>query len=101
MQKSRLPAVAVLWLGTTAIVFAANTDRPEKPIIVTATRTAQTADASLASVTVITRRILNASRRGLSRFIARCAGINISNNGGAGKTTSVSCAAPNPIMFWS
>ena len=52
MQKCRLSALAVLWLGTTTTVFAANADHQEKPVIVTATRTAQTADASLASVTV-------------------------------------------------
>lgn len=90
MQKSRLPAVAVLWLGTTAIVFAANTDRPEKPIIVTATRTAQTADASLASVTVITRKDIERQQaRSIQDLLRGVPGINISNNGGAGKTTSV------------
>lgn len=90
MQKSRLPAVAVLWLGTTAIVFAANTDRPEKPIIVTATRTAQTTDASLASVTVITRKDIERQQaRSIQDLLRGVPGINISNNGGAGKTTSV------------
>ncbi|MEK7844616.1 MAG: TonB-dependent receptor, partial [Pseudomonadota bacterium] len=80
----------MLWLGTTAIVFAANTDRPEKPIIVTATRTAQTTDASLASVTVITRKDIERQQaRSIQDLLRGVPGINISNNGGAGKTTSV------------
>ena len=90
MQKCRFPAMAVLWFGTAATVFAANADHQEKPVIVTATRTAQTADASLASVTVITRKDIERQQaRSIQDLLRGVPGVSISNNGGAGKTTSV------------
>ena len=82
--------MAVLWFGTAATVFAANADHQEKPVIVTATRTAQTADASLASVTVITRKDIERQQaRSIQDLLRGVPGVSISNNGGAGKTTSV------------
>ncbi len=50
MKKRCMPAAALLRLSSHS-AFATELD----PIIVTATRTAQTADETLASVTVITR----------------------------------------------
>ena len=90
MQKCRLSALAVLWLGTTPTVFAANANHQEKPVIVTATRTAQTADASLASVTVITRKDIERQQvRSIQDLLRGVPGVNIVNQGGAGKATFV------------
>ena len=47
--------LAVLGTACAIIQISYAADRQQSPIIVTATRTAETADESLASVTVITR----------------------------------------------
>ena len=58
--------------------------------VVTATRTAQSADAALASVSVITRQdIERLQAQSLPDVLRGVAGLTISNNGGAGKATSV------------
>ena len=58
-------------------------------IIVTATRTAQTADATLASVTVITLEDLETARaQTIVEVLQNVAGIHISRSGGIGKSTS-------------
>nr|VFJ68531.1 MAG: vitamin B12 transporter [Candidatus Kentron sp. FM]VFJ71634.1 MAG: vitamin B12 transporter [Candidatus Kentron sp. FM]VFK17381.1 MAG: vitamin B12 transporter [Candidatus Kentron sp. FM] len=60
------------------------------PIIVTATRTARTADETLAPVTVITREDIETQQaQSLQDIFRTVAGMTISNNGGPGKTTSV------------
>src|SRR3990170_5839121 len=57
--------------------------------VVTASRTAQSADATLASVTVITRQdIARLQAQSLPDVLRGVAGLTISNNGGAGKATS-------------
>ena len=55
MQKNQSAAHALLWLGLAGTNAALAAAQQEKPVIVTATRTAQTADSALASVTVISR----------------------------------------------
>ena len=61
----------------------------QNPIIVTATRTAQKADESLASVTVISRDDLEQSQaRTLVEVLQKEAGFHISRNGGPGKSTN-------------
>ncbi len=61
-----------------------------EPVVVTATRTAQTADETLASVQVITREQIERSQAGdvagLLRFLA---GVDVARNGGPGQATSV------------
>ncbi len=58
--------------------------------VITATRIAQSADATLASVSVITRRDLERLQaQSLPEVLRGVAGLTISNNGGAGKMTSV------------
>lgn len=90
MQKSRLTAISILWLSTICHSAAANIENQEKPVIVTATRTAQTADSALASVTVITRKDIEQQQaRSVQDLLRGVAGISISNNGGMGKTSSV------------
>ncbi|SFI29114.1 TonB-dependent vitamin B12 receptor [Nitrosomonas sp. Nm34] len=92
MQKCRSSAMAVLWLGTATTaattVLAENIDHPGKPIIVTATRTAQTTEESLASVTVISRKDIERQQaRSLEDLFRGVLGINVNNNGGPGKGT--------------
>ncbi len=63
---------------------------PQDAVVVTATRTAQTADDTLASVTVITRRdIERLQTRSVEDLLRGELGVSISNNGGPGKATSV------------
>ncbi len=66
------------------------TDEILPDVVVTATRTAQSAEATLASVSVITRRdIEQLQAQSLSDVLRGVAGLTFSNNGGAGKATSV------------
>ena len=60
------------------------------PIVVTASRTSETADDSLASVSVITReQIKNSGAREVADLLKFEAGIDISKNGGPGSLTNV------------
>ena len=60
------------------------------PIVITATRTARTADESLASVTVITREeIIQTQAQSITAILRKQAGISITNNGGTGKLSSI------------
>lgn len=78
---------AAILLAAIPPAFAENT-LPD--IVVTATRTAQSADATLASVSVITRQdIGRLQAHSLTDVLRGVAGLTISNNGGAGKSTSV------------
>jgi len=62
----------------------------QSPIIVTATRTAQTVDDSLASVTVITaEQIKQQQPNDLRDLLSSISGIDMTNSGGAGKATSM------------
>ena len=62
----------------------------QSPIIVTATRTAQTADETLASVTVITEeQIKQKQPNDLRELLTAISGIDMINNGGMGKATSM------------
>ena len=59
-------------------------------IVVTATRTARTADETLAATTVITRRDIERSQAtSVQDLLQGLAGVSIANSGGAGKATSV------------
>ncbi|MDT8451640.1 MAG: TonB-dependent receptor [Gammaproteobacteria bacterium] len=85
MKKYCLPAAAWLLLGTQS-AFATELG----PIIVTVTRTAQTADETLAAVTVITRKeIEHLQPAQLTDLLRNRAGITVSDNGPFGKTSSV------------
>ena len=54
MNRYHFPVVVVLYLSIVGVALAGN-DEQRKTVIVTATRTAQTADEVLSSVTVISR----------------------------------------------
>ncbi|MFP5506995.1 MAG: TonB-dependent vitamin B12 receptor [Gammaproteobacteria bacterium] len=85
MKKRCLPTAALLLLGSPS-VFAAEID----PVIVTATRTARTADETLASVTVITRKDIERQQaQSVQDLLRGIPGVDIANNGGPGKATSV------------
>jgi len=82
----RLPtAVALGCLGS--LQFSATA---LEPIIVTATRTAQTTEQALASVTVITRQEIEQQQaQTLAELLHGLAGIQLANSGGLGKPTSL------------
>jgi len=86
MKQFSLPAA--LLLGSSVAV--ADTGTTLSPVVVTATRTAQTADETLASVTVITREDIERSQAQLVPEILRgVPGLTLSNSGGKGTVTSV------------
>ncbi len=63
---------------------------PRNAVVVTATRTAQTADETLASVTVITRAdIERRQAQSVADLLRGEPGLSIINNGGAGKATQI------------
>jgi vitamin B12 transporter len=82
-----------LALGAVFIASAHAETLPEfvgETIVVTPTRTAQTADESLASVTVITRRDIERSQaNNLMALLEQQMGINISRTGGEGKSAAI------------
>ena len=66
------------------------TDEQRPPIIVTATRTAETADESLASVTVITREEIDKTgAQSMAEVLNGVAGLDVTTSGGYGQFTSV------------
>jgi vitamin B12 transporter len=73
--------------------LAALAEQPLKPlptIVVTATRTANTTDETLAPVTVITREEIERKQsQSVMDVLRGTPGLSISNNGGPGKNTSV------------
>lgn len=90
MTKILLPVTVFLSLGVYATTVLPATDVYEKPIIVTATRTAQTADETLAAVTVISRQeIERLQARSIQDLFRGLPGMSIANSGGPGKLTTV------------
>ncbi len=86
MKKTRQAILVALATSLTLPAIA----EEQSPIIVTATRTAQTVDDSLASVTVITRDDLEISQaQTIVEVLQTVTGIQISRTGGIGKNTSV------------
>jgi len=80
--STAIPAI-VISLSFTDVSVAA------EPVIVTATRSAQTADETLAPVTVITREdIENSSAQDLRELLVGSPGFDASGNGAYGKTTA-------------
>jgi vitamin B12 transporter len=96
LPLSRMPAVlapvAALCFYPLFCVPASAAEEPIElePLIVTATRTAQTADETLASVTVITREEIDRRRATSVQEVLRgVPGLGVTNSGGLGKATSV------------
>ncbi|MGM0594713.1 MAG: TonB-dependent receptor, partial [Pseudomonadota bacterium] len=93
MLNTRTLLAAVL-CGTATTGLATETTAP---IIVTATRTAQTADETLASVTVIDRDTIERSQAPslLELLQSRSVGLDLVRNGGPGSTTSMMLRGSN------
>jgi vitamin B12 transporter len=88
MQLRILSAALALSLPTTALAQTHAADLDE--ITVTGTRTAVTVDASLSAVEVIDRAAIEQSQaQSLPELLRGRAGINLSNQGGAGKLTTL------------
>jgi vitamin B12 transporter len=89
-MKFSSPLLAAMLAASAASSYAANDVTESDPIFVTATRTTQTADEALASVTVITRQDIERSQaQSVSELLTGLAGIDSTVNGGYGKTTSL------------
>ncbi len=90
-MKPVLPVSALVGIIlSTPTVAEPTQSTKESPIIVTASRTSETADDSLASVTVITREDIQQSQaREVADLLKMQAGIDISKNGGAGALTNI------------
>lgn len=95
MQNNKSITIALV-LGITPFIQPALAEEQETvdstaPIIITATRTAQTADETLASVTVISRDEIAASQSNtvLDLLQNHTVGLDISRNGGPGSSSSV------------
>ncbi len=87
-QKINAGALALVSVVMPQIASAATEASP--PMVVTATRTAQTVDASLASVSVVTRDdIERLQATTLQDVLRRLPGVSVVNNGGRGKQTSI------------
>ena len=87
MKRLSLCCTAAMAAAMLSPVHAATT---EEAVIVTATRTARTADETLASVSVITRADIERTQaKNVAELLTGEAGINVTVNGGYGKSTSV------------
>ena len=85
MKKRCMPVAAVMLLDC-HWAFATELD----PIIITATRTAQTADETLSSVTVITKKEIERQQaQSVQDLLRGVPGVSVTNDGGPGKATSV------------
>jgi len=92
-MKHKLSA-ALLSAACTHAYAVVNETLPDT--VVTATRTAQSADATLASVSIITRQdIARLQAQSLPDVLRGVAGLTLSNSGGAGKATSVHLRGTN------
>lgn len=92
MKKRPLAALfgtACIYLSASPIVLAEDATELEE-IVVTADRKARTVDETLAPVTIITRQdIEKYQANDIADVLRRVPGVNIKNDGGAGKNTSV------------
>jgi len=71
------------------------------PVVVTATRTAQTVDASLAFVSVIEREQIEMLQPDtVAELLATVPGVIVSQTGGLGQPTACSCGGLRLIMCW-
>jgi vitamin B12 transporter len=80
--------------------FAADVSTDINPVVVTATRTAQTADATLASVTVITRADIERLQvQSLQDLFVGLPGLSLTNYGGPGKGTFIYLRGAQPAQL--
>lgn len=94
-MKFKKSIISLAIAATIQPLFAAENNH-QNEIIVTATRTAQSADDSMAAVTVITRKEIDASMAAtLPELLSGVVGINISTAGGIGKDTALNIRGTN------
>ncbi|NQD91627.1 TonB-dependent vitamin B12 receptor [Pseudomonas sp. CrR25] len=91
MSKSLLMPAALTLCGITAMSQAPAAERTQlQDKVVTATRTAQTAEQSLAAVTVFERAQIEQSQAtSVPELLRKVPGVSLANNGGPGKSTSL------------
>ncbi|HVR80485.1 MAG TPA: TonB-dependent vitamin B12 receptor [Luteimonas sp.] len=90
MQFRNLPLAVAVTLSAPGIVLAQDNATDLDQVVVTATRTAVTVDQSLAAVEVIDHeQITRSQATSLQELLRGRAGINLSNQGGAGKLTTL------------
>lgn len=97
-MKSRFVILGVCFAVHASIVIAQpDQTTPENAVVVTATRTARTADQSLASVTVFTREDIERSQsNSLPELLRALPGIGFTSTGGYGKTSALYLRGANP-----
>lgn len=90
MQNRPLAAASAGLLSALVHIAASAETVTTTPVVVTATRTAESADETLAAVTVIGRdEIATSQAQDVAELLRLHAGIDIARNGGPGQTTSV------------
>jgi len=103
MKLSPLAAqfgTVTLCLLTSPLVLAEDATALDE-IVVTADRKARTVDATLAPVSIITRKdIEQYQATSVPEVLRRLPGISLSNSGGVGKATSCLSVARIPAMCW-
>ncbi len=89
MNKHAIQAAALLLFSSSPLSVSAEPDKLPV-IIITASKTVQTVEQTLASVTVIDRKeIENQQAHSVADLLRKVQGLSISNNGGPGKATSI------------
>lgn len=87
MQKNRVAAAMIL---AGALPFSVAAEQQLEPIVVTPSRTAQTADEALAAVTVITREDIERLQAvSVTQLLQGQTGVALVSNGGFGKSTAL------------
>jgi len=89
VNKHAIQAAALLLFSSSPLSVSAEPDKLPV-IVITASRTVQTVEQTLASVTVIDRKdIENQQAHSVADLLRKVQGLSISNNGGPGKATSI------------
>lgn len=89
-RRNSLSAAILLALSCPVLAQNQTQETELDPVVVTANRVARTADETLSSVTVITRKEIEEQQgKSLPDLLRSQPGIQISNTGGPGKTTSL------------
>lgn len=89
-HRTPLRLAVAIAAASSSIPAIAQDDVQSAPVVVTATRTAQTADESLSSVSVITREDIERTQAtSLPLLLSRVQGIDFTQNGGRGKASSL------------
>lgn len=84
------PLIRIVGVSLYASSALAQTDAVLPEVVVTASRTAQTVDESLAAVTVITREQIEQSQAlSVTELLKTVAGVQVVRNGGLGQTSSI------------